>query len=119
MLNNKLLIFGIILISLSSIQAEEWGYDYLGGDLGIQRAVNFSQVNVNNSILWDGNAWSTTRWLNIDGSNANQNIDLSSYGLIAENNTFSKTHFNSNGHDDNFMTGFSNSLENGSSIQSD
>ena len=39
---------------------------------------NYS-INVNNSEYWNGNEWSNTRWLNIDGSNANQNIDIGNY----------------------------------------
>lgn len=55
-----------------------------------QNVINFpvitngSVLNVNNSEFWDGNAWSDTRWLEIDGSNANQDIDIGDYGFTAE-----------------------------------
>lgn len=51
-------------------------------------AINYTQVNVNNSIYWNGNAWSDTRWLNIDGSNANQNIGIGSYNLATTGTGF-------------------------------
>lgn len=48
--------------------------------------INYSTIpTVNNSEYWDGNAWSDSRWLNIDGSNANQDIDISSiYGFFSK-----------------------------------
>lgn len=78
-MKNKFLIFGFILLFTSFISAEDFGYNYLEGDLDIATAINYTTISVNDSLLWDGNAWSDTRWLNIDGSNANQNIDISSY----------------------------------------
>lgn len=68
------LFFFILLISLAS--AEEFGYNYLEGELNVAQAVNYTLVSVNDSLLWDGNTWSNTRWLNIDGSNANTNVDI-------------------------------------------
>jgi len=67
------------------VQAEEFGYNYLDGDLDIATAINYSTVYVNNSLLWDGNAWSDTRWLEIDGGNANTNIDIGIYNLSSGN----------------------------------
>lgn len=47
--------------------------------------LNYSNIVINetsnDSILWNGNTWSDTRWLNIDGSNANQNINIGNYNL--------------------------------------
>lgn len=37
-----------------------------------------SLLSVNNSFYWDGNAWNNSRWLNINGSNANQEINIGS-----------------------------------------
>jgi len=45
--------------------------------------INYSAVNTNNSIYWNGNLWSDVRWLDIDGGNANQNIDVGSYNISA------------------------------------
>jgi len=38
--------------------------------------------SVNNSLYWDGNAWSDTRWLNIDGSNANTEINIGTEDFV-------------------------------------
>ncbi len=62
--NNKFFILGIILLfSITFISAEEFGYNYLKGDLDIATAINYTIFNVNDSTYWDGNAWSDTRWL--------------------------------------------------------
>jgi len=55
-------------------------------DFSYLTTTNFSTINVNDSIYWDNNLWSDTRWLNIDGSNANSNIDIGVWN-------FSATHF--------------------------
>jgi len=67
----KTKIFIILLIGfflINSISAEEFGYNYLEGELNVVTPINYTLVFVNDSIYWDGNAWSDTRWLNIDGS---------------------------------------------------
>ena len=56
------------------------------GDTGVNIVVpeivfNVSPITVNNSIFWDGNAFDLDRWLLIDGSNANQNINISPFNL--------------------------------------
>lgn len=43
-------------------------------------------VSSNNSIYWDGNAWSNTRWLDVDGGNANQEININDENLITTGN---------------------------------
>lgn len=43
---------------------------------------NYS-INVNNTDYWNGYPWSLTRWLDIDGGNANQDVDIGTYGLSA------------------------------------
>ena len=50
--------------------------------------INYSMINVSNADYWNGNPWSDTRWLNIDGSNANQEIDLGDYGILSKVSTF-------------------------------
>jgi len=81
----KFLLVFVLLLSLTTIvSAEDFGYNYLKGDLDVAQAVNYSQQNVNNSQFWDGNAWSDVRWLDIDGSNANQNINVSPYNITAD-----------------------------------
>ena len=75
-----LLIFSILLISFAySGDSERFGY-------GITKRIpiNYSLVpTVNNSLYWDGNAFDINRWLLIDGSNANQNINIFPYNLTA------------------------------------
>jgi len=56
----------------------------IGIDLGYKLLdFNNNTAYVNNSLLWNGNLWSDTRWLNIDGSNANQDIDIGTYNFYA------------------------------------
>jgi len=50
----------------------------------LEKEINTTTFNVNNSQFWDGNAWSNTRWLNIDGLNANQDINIGSNDLTAK-----------------------------------
>ena len=68
------LVLTIVLIgSLSS--AETFGYGRTEST-----PINYSIIpTVNNSLYWDGNAWDLNRWLLIDGSNANTNIDIGNY----------------------------------------
>ena len=77
-----LLIFGISFISAGIYDSCE-----IYGNCEPTEIVNISggnySINVNNSNYWDGNAWSDTRWLNIDGSNANTNIDIGAYDFYA------------------------------------
>jgi len=48
-------IFGILLVTtFSFISAEDWGYNYLEGDLNTAQAINYSQLNVNNSQFLRG-----------------------------------------------------------------
>lgn len=44
-------------------------------------ATNYSEVGVNDSLLWEGHSWDINRWLLIDGGNANQNIDIGAWVL--------------------------------------
>lgn len=71
----------LLLLSLV-IAADNFGYNnpnlpLLGG------GGNITFETVNNSIYWGGFAYDPLRWLNIDGSNANQDIDISPYELTA------------------------------------
>lgn len=53
----KYILFLIIftfLFTLSITSAEDFGYNYLEGDLNVAQAVNYSQVNVNNSQFLRG-----------------------------------------------------------------
>lgn len=55
--------------------------------LPIQKPVSIenSSLFVNNSVYWNNRPWSDIRWLNIDGANANQDIDIGTYDFRAEN----------------------------------
>lgn len=85
-LNSILLIF-IILFSITLVSSLP---DDLGNriDFEYETATNYSTVNVNNSEYWDGHAWSDTRWLDIDGGNANQDIDIGDYAFDAGDGDF-------------------------------
>jgi len=45
--------------------------------------IDNDSLNVNSSVYWNGNAWSDTRWLNNNGSNANQDINIGIYDFNA------------------------------------
>jgi len=38
-----------ILVLLPVISSEDWGYNYLEGELNVAQAINYSEINVNNS----------------------------------------------------------------------
>ena len=85
----KNIVVMLILVSCMgfvSSNIQEFGYNDYDGPILTQDPSTFDNntASVNDSTLWDGNAWSDTRWLNIDGSNANQNIDIGPYELFAE-----------------------------------
>ena len=80
-----ILLFGILLISFASatsIGVHDSGFTRGRVVYTAPVSLNYSTINVNNSEFWDGNAWSDTRWLNIDGSNANSNIDIGAYNFL-------------------------------------
>lgn len=56
----------------------------------INHLINYSEivanVSSNNSVYWDGNAWSDVRWLDIDGGNANGDIDIDAYSFTTTGN---------------------------------
>jgi len=83
-MNNKLILF-LLFLSILSLGLVSGLSDDAGTtiDFVYPDSTNFSTINVNDSIYWDGNAWSDTRWLNIDGSNANQNIDIGAWNVSA------------------------------------
>ena len=83
--NKILLIFIFFLIGIPFIQAGV-GSDTIsnkGVKINIPDIpINYSLIpTVNNSQYWDGNAWSNVRWLDIDGGNANQNINIGAYNF--------------------------------------
>jgi len=85
--------FVFLLILIPVVSSEDFGYNYLEGELNVVQAVNYTLVSVNDSTYWDGNAWSDTRWLNIDGSNANQDIDIGIYDFYANDGFFDYLNF--------------------------
>ncbi len=81
---NKLtfgILFLFVVLSVSFISAvSSFGYDYLEHGETVIEGRNYT-INVNNSNFWNGHAWSDVRWLDIDGGNANQNIDIGVYNF--------------------------------------
>ena len=59
---NKTYFFLLIILLIGLINAR--------GLVVPEQSINYSQVNGNNSIYWDGNAWVDDRWLETDGSNS-------------------------------------------------
>ena len=76
----KLFLVVFLLFLFPLINATTFGYNTLDNQITFNNATG----SVNNSIYWDGNAWSDTRWLDIDGGNANTNIDIGSYNFSAD-----------------------------------
>jgi len=76
-------IFFLSLVSALDVSNNPTTNDVIGVNMFIPDApINYSLIpTVNNSLYWNGNLWSDTRWLNIDGSNANQNIDIGNYNI--------------------------------------
>lgn len=71
------------LLMFVAAEVEEFGFSnpnlpILGGG-----GSNVSLVTVNNSLYWNGFAYSPTRWLDIDGGNANQDVDIGIYDMYA------------------------------------
>jgi len=56
----------------------------------IDPTINYTEIInwVNDTNYWAGHPWSDTRWLNIDGSNANQNINIGAYNFSASEGFF-------------------------------
>ena len=80
-----ILLIGILFLSFL-VLGDKFAYNDLVEESSFLHNVfkiNTSIVTVNNSIFWDGNAWSNYRWLTVSGSNANQDIDISPYNLTA------------------------------------
>ena len=78
----------MVFLCMPLASALNLGSDQRPEGVGInfdQLKVNYSTLYVNNSQYWDGHAWSDTRWLNIDGSNANQDININNYTLTTGN----------------------------------
>lgn len=74
----------LLIICLSFIQARniELPNRYSANVYPYEPEYNITiNISANNSLLWDGNAWSDTRWLDIDGSNAITDLDLQGYSI--------------------------------------
>jgi hypothetical protein len=81
-MNKKTLFFLLIIVAIALLIPLVSSLNLgVNGDIGVDltpdKPINFSSFNVTSAVFWDGNAWSDTRWLNIDGGNANQNVDIS------------------------------------------
>jgi len=80
--NETSIFFIIVFVLIGSVSAIPNDADS-SIDFTYPDSTNYSTINVNDSIYWDGNAWSDARWLNIDGGNANQNIDIGAWNFSA------------------------------------
>ncbi len=84
-LSLSVVIFGVAIFSflflISFVSAEEFGYNYLVGELNVVQAINYTQINVNNSLLWDGNAYDEDRWVFTTGDTMTGTLFLDSIGL--------------------------------------
>ncbi|MFW6173718.1 MAG: hypothetical protein ACOC5T_08240, partial [Elusimicrobiota bacterium] len=77
----KILIGIVFLIFLVGfVTAENFGYNYLEGDLDIKSAINYSTVNVNDSNYLGGYD-SSEFWLNDGSSTATGDWDLGSHSI--------------------------------------
>jgi hypothetical protein len=95
-MNKKTLFFLLIIVAIALLIPLVSSLNLgVNGDIGVDltpdKPINFSSFNVTNAIFWDGNAWSDTRWLDIDGGNANQNIDIGDYNFYAGDGDFYDT----------------------------
>tara|TARA_R100000789_G_C3014977_1_gene152230 strand:- start:472 stop:1998 length:1527 start_codon:yes stop_codon:yes gene_type:complete len=84
---NLFLLF-ILMFSVSAVSALDISDDTntIGVNINPTVSTNYSTVSVNNSLLWAGNAWSASRWLDIDGGNANTDISIGSYDFSTTGN---------------------------------
>jgi len=74
----KLIFFFIfLLVLLPVVSAEEFGYNYLEGELNVVQAINYTLVSVNDSLLWDGNAWDESRWIFTSGDTMTGDLVMS------------------------------------------
>lgn len=72
----------IFLLTFTVAEAELFGYSNPSLPiLGVSGNVTLETVN--NSIFWNGYLFNIDRWLLIDGSNANQDIDVTPYDITA------------------------------------
>jgi len=92
----------LVIGMFSLVSAETFGYGRTE-----TTPINYSKLpSVNNSIYWDGNTWSSIRWLDIDGGNANTNIDIGIYNFITTGTgTFGSTYQAVLGDDANGVSG--------------
>lgn len=80
MIQKGILICLIGIFIFSFAVAEEFGYNYLEGDLDVKSSINYSTVNVNNSDYLDSYD-SSEFWLNDGTSTATGDWDIGSYDL--------------------------------------
>jgi len=94
----RLILATLIFLTLIGIASAEVvvGYDFSNPSQKVvidipEASVNYSVLNVNNSLYWNGYPWSNTRWLNIDGSNANTDVDIGFNDFYADRGFFNTT----------------------------
>jgi hypothetical protein len=99
-MNKRILFLGLFLfLSLSVVAAEDFGYNYLEGDLDIARAVNYSEVNVNNSQFLRGYTpttlrdWFDTLYCKLTGCEMSGDINMNNNDILDVNSITSESLF--------------------------
>ncbi len=82
------LLIGIIVLIMvpliSLVSAEDFGYNYLEGELNVVQAINYTLISVNDSSFWDGNAWDESRWVFTDGDTMTGNLTINANLTVTE-----------------------------------
>ena len=74
----------LFLILMPIISAEDFGYNYLEGELNVAQAINYTTISVNDSALWDGNPFSHLADTYVPYSGATSLVNLGNEDLLAD-----------------------------------
>ena len=90
MKSNLFFFFVFLLILLPVISAEEFGYNYLEGELNVAQAINYTLVSVNDSIYWDGHSFIFLGDNYVPYTGAINDVDLGIYDFTAQYGNFTE-----------------------------